>query len=1322
MRHAASILFGAWLACGVPGSPAAGAHELGHANALPLPAGSLPADLVVDTIGQLPDGRMLFGTSQSVLIYDGRTTETLAFPQTQSALNQVSGTPSGEIVIAATSLMALGRQDAHGAWSLHPLRDPGGWQVAWREPYQVFFSGSDPVVVNADTSGWRHDGNWITWPTLGPEDGRYVRTEGDHLLRIDGGRELIRWKKPDWVPDRTLSENIGNGILWAGLRPHHGLRFIMENGRFLDIDAEGTVHALPTPPGLVPTPLQEANLLPGGGFVTASRDSVVSVLNPSLTQATRIAPDTGLPSGTLKSMFIDRRGDLWTTVSGQVARIEHPAHVTRFDRFNGLDTPTVFALVRHEGRLYAGTSGGIYRLEPGREADEPARFQLLRGPRKSTPALLDHQGGLFAGSTDGVYQLVNDRFELITESPGQVVYLTPSTLESNRIYFGATGGIGRLQRKGQQWTLLDVSPNSTGTRGVVESGPSQWWLLGPQNIDRYDPEKPQPLPVTPEGAEISAFGLGKMVMPLFGQNVTFDNQPALDAWLKGDRQPTLQRWGDTPFIIGARGLHPLDQPDSPLDPLTQAELIQDRRLRVFAPLDAKRAWIALSPSGEAAQNGVGHQLREIQRDAATPLRILPASVAEVGKINSLLPETGSDGAVLWVGGENGLLRIALDGLPGPVAPPAPRVHPTGDLAAQSQEQPLAADYDQLGFAFGTPDFSAHGHVVYRSRIVVEEKGAWTAYSAQPHRDIGHLDPGSYRFEVQARGRDGLVSPTSTFAFSVASPWWFSWWGGLLAVASAAGLIFIGVRWAAQRSRRRERQLEALLAERTATLRANERQLSLAKNHAETAQALAEQANRAKSTFLAAMSHELRTPLNAILGFAQILHREDSLSAKGRAHLDVIGRNGKHLLGMINEVLDLSKIEADKMTLEPAPCSLHRLVSELAQMFQLRASERGLAFRLELAPDVPSRVIADESKLRQVLINLLANAIEHTTAGEVILALRREGPGVRFAVSDTGRGIAAAELEAIFEPFQQTRTHDVIAAATAKGSGLGLPISRRLVGLMKGLIEVESTLGRGSCFHFTLHLPLAPPAADSAPPFRIIGYRGPRRRVLVVDDVDTNRALLQELLSLLGFEIIEAANGEAAVAAQRKHSADLVLLDLHLPDIDGPQVAATLRQSEPRPRLIAISASVYHFDQSSAQRTGCDAFVPKPIEESQLLARIAEQLHLEWLTSATPARDHPWSSEPPPELSTDEILTLPRPPIADLESWLEHARRSDQRRLRAQIAAAPADAPGADFRREIDRLAAKFRTGTIREILAAALQRDPPSPDSPCPLPPPAPRS
>ncbi|MEK7990995.1 MAG: PAS domain S-box protein, partial [Thiotrichaceae bacterium] len=392
----------------------------------------------------------------------------------------------------------------------------------------------------------------------------------------------------------------------------------------------------------------------------------------------------------------------------------------------------------------------------------------------------------------------------------------------------------------------------------------------------------------------------------------------------------------------------------------------------------------------------------------------------------------------------------------------------------------------------------------------------------------------------------------------------------------------------------------------------EEALKLAIQNAETARKQAEIANQAKSTFLANMSHELRTPLNGILGYTQILSRDQDINPKQLEGINIIQRSGEYLLTLINDILDLSKIEADKVELYPIDIHFAGFLQGIVELFQMRAEQKGISFIYEPISLLPEGVRADEKRLRQVLINLLANAVKFTEAGGVCLKVGYHDKRLRFEIEDTGMGIPEQDLENIFLPFHQSGDK----YSKAEGTGLGLSITKRIIEMMEGELHVKSSIGKGSLFWFELELPEVSNLMQHKPAEKsiIVGFEGEARWILVVDDKPENRSVLRNLLTPLGFRIIEASNGQEGLDALHQQKIDIVLTDLVMPVMDGFELSRRIRLPGTYDALpiIAVSASVFDYDQKQSVDAGCNEFIPKPIRADVLLDRLQHYLQLIWV--------------------------------------------------------------------------------------------------------------
>lgn len=411
-------------------------------------------------------------------------------------------------------------------------------------------------------------------------------------------------------------------------------------------------------------------------------------------------------------------------------------------------------------------------------------------------------------------------------------------------------------------------------------------------------------------------------------------------------------------------------------------------------------------------------------------------------------------------------------------------------------------------------------------------------------------------------------------------------------------------------------LETRVAERTA-------QLAEAKQSAEEAKEAADAANQAKSKFLANMSHELRTPLNVILGFTQLMERDNSLSQAQGDNLKIMTRSGEYLLSLINDVLDMAKIEVGRIDLNESNMDLHNMLDVMGEMFRVRAKEKSLSFEIQKADNVPRYIQGDEKKLRQVLLNLLGNAIKFTQVGSVILQVKlfedtdrptQPQPRLYFAVEDTGPGIDPSELETIFEPFVQTET----GRKSQQGTGLGLSISRQFVQLMQGEIRVHSVIDRGTRFEFDIPVKLSDGTPITQPQMTrcVVGLEPgqPQYRILVADDRWENRQLFRKLLEPIGFEVKEAENGEEAIALWESWHPHLIWMDVRMPLLNGIEATQHIKKhlQGQSTCIIALTASSMVEQRAMILSSGFDDFVQKPFLESEIFDKMAQFLGVKYI--------------------------------------------------------------------------------------------------------------
>jgi signal transduction histidine kinase/ligand-binding sensor domain-containing protein/CheY-like chemotaxis protein len=546
------------------------------------------------------------------------------------------------------------------------------------------------------------------------------------------------------------------------------------------------------------------------------------------------------------------------------------------------------------------------------------------------------------------------------------------------------------------------------------------------------------------------------------------------------------------------------------------------------------------------------------------------------------------------------------------------------------QQPVeVTDEIELGYRDGAFElhyaalhFSSPGEIEYAYRLDDLDPD-WVYAGNRRFASYASVPPGDYVFRVRGTNSDGVWNEEgAALRIVIPPPFWQTLWFRAIVVLGGIGAISGGFVVRIRSVEAQRRRLEDEVAVRTCELRD-------AVGALERARDAAEKASRAKSVFLANMSHEFRTPLNAILGFTQIMVRDRRLRPDQREDLLIVHRSSEHLLGLINDVLEMSKIEAGRIALNVRAFDLHHLLDGLAEMFALRADSKGISVELVIDSAVARYVRGDEGKLRQVLMNLLGNGVKFTHEGGVLLRVQAlptagepdagAGETLRFSVADTGPGIATAELGRLFQPFVQTST----GRESQEGTGLGLAISQQYVQLMGGRIEVQTDPGKGSTFWFDLPLEVAGAGDLESPPStrRVAGLAPGQRaadggpyRLLAVDDQEVNRRLLVKLFEPVGFEVREARNGQEAVDVWQTWAPHLIWMDMRMPVMDGYEATRRIKSTTRGMAtiVIALTASALEEDRAVILSEGCDDYVRKPFRDQELFDVIARHLGVQYL--------------------------------------------------------------------------------------------------------------
>lgn len=1120
-------------------------------------------------------GVLYVGNKNAVLTYDGATWSSLPI-RAGIFINALAIDAEDRIWVGGNGQLGTLDDDGRGGRTFVSLLDRlpadqrgfGQIYTIAALSHGVYFCAEDGVLR------W-HDGAFTVtkFPVM------LAHAAGDELIAQARGQPPQVTNGDGW---RVLAPELNDGDRWltfAARQPDGALLLGTIREGFWRL-ADGRLTRWPTEvdAGLKARRIDRAKQLRDGTLVIAQRPGGLLFLSPQGKFLQYLDADRGLPVSAVQSVFQDRHGDLWASLNNGLARLAWPPAVSVFNHGNGLGHGTVVAVRRYAGRLYVGTTEGLFVLASATLGSPPAPAHFVPVPgceeRMWDLALVGDE--LFALGVGGLRVLSGDRPLARVLNVGYTTSALSPRADPTIAYVGFNKQLLMLRRAAEGWRNLGALPGITvEVRHLAEAADGSVWI-GTTNRGLL---RVRGLPGTasadgkPPRVEAITGGHGLGREKIFG----------LPNIVEADGGLVFTADGMLFNFDAARGeFIPRPQPTAWLaDPSARAE-------GIGAGVGGAH-WVFTQRSGPDAGPWHGRQVWRLSADG-TRTALPYAAVAAAGENIAFFEEPAAEGgSVLWLGGSEGLVRIAL---PLALAPPAEfhtylrRVTDgTGaPLALAAAAAPvLAAERATLDAVFAADRLDGSA---LRFQVRLDD-APWSAPALDRHRTLAGLAPGAHTFAVRALDADGRAATPATLAFTVLPPWWRTWWAGGLLVLVGAGACTGIVRWRVGLVRARNRQLEQLVAERT-------RELALA--------------NTAKSEFLENISHEIRNPLSGIVGLISIL-KEENLPAPERELSRSLRACVRNLEQVFEEILSFSKLEYGYVTAEARPFLLAPLLEELRLLHGVRAEAYGCTLSVVLPPDFRDGFVGDAAKLSTIVGNFVSNALKYAPGAPVAIHLEVEpgaegGPDfVTFEVRDHGAGIPADEQELIFKKFiRGTGARD----REVPGTGLGLATCRALAELLGGSVGVESpTLpdGRGSTFFLRVPLarsaaPLAPtasaPAADRTP------------RALVVEDLAYNRTVLETMLRGLGYRVETAADVPAAHAWLARESFDLLLVDYELSGDKGTDLVRHLRAQPDGARPIVLAITAHDSDEMRARchAAGADEYALKPLHPEKLRALIA----------------------------------------------------------------------------------------------------------------------
>lgn len=1092
---------------------------------------------------QSEDGTLFFGGDE-LLVYNGETWRSYKMGAAY-AIRSLDFSPDGRLWAGAVNEIGWFEKTPLGEWNYHSLRTK--LPEAIRDVGDVWgvsaVDGGAIFVTRNKIITW--NGSQFTWSDY-EVPRRLIATQNDQTPYVShraSGLWKVSLKGPELVYPKAV---IGSsGVFWMGQIEAKTV-FVTSSGIGV-LDEQLLQYPDPQlTEYLQSNILTSVQPLPEGNFALGTLRGGIAIVGKDLHLQRVLKTENGLPSNEIYSLYRAKGGELWVTSRTNLYQINQLESTILFDQRHGLPDSGGLEVVMHDGQATVLASDGVYL--PNRSGGSFQRQGNISGIYRD---LISTSDGLMVAAAYGVFGLQSKTFIPYHQTREDIFKIKPTPTKGNYyavertqiIQFSTTDPISKSITN----PLPDISDNF-----VLDTKGRLWINTVSQGLYLATPSAEGPVDAEPASLRHGF------------------------PYLKG--YPKVAKLVDTVIASGPTDAYWLN-PDT--DQFEAVKNYPDGETIAFSNADAQgRIWVAL----KGMQQGMPPRLGQLER-TDEGVRWIPRSIeglSTAGRTRALHVETTAAGNTLWIAGSGGLLRIVQPETMVARAPAKPLLHATVHDDPNSPGQPITAELPyatkRLHLEFSSTDFGRRDTLRYQTMISGVDRH-WSKPTNTPELELANLREGEYTFKVRVIANSGLVSPATELRFSIATPWWrtpYAYGGYVLFV----GLTLTGLYRLRIRSIRRR----AELLEETVRLRTDE----------------LEKANAAKTEFVASMSHEIRNPMNGIIGSAYALDQTE-LNQEQRDLVSTLSSCASFLGSLVEDVLDFSSIEAGAYQVQQQPCYPRTILESVANMLSGQAVIAGAHFELEVDPELPTQILADASRVQQILVNYATNALKFSGGGRVRLSAYTDNNNIAFAVTDNGPGISTDEQAVLFTRFSRLKT---ARNAGVAGTGLGLAVCRALADKMGGSVGVASAPRRGATFFLRIPLQTAKPN-DHTPKPSLPSMEG--ARALVVEDIDYNARALNMMLKQLGFTVDLAPDGATALKHLATRAYHAVFLDYNLPDMSGLDVARHLRHNENKEsKALIIATTAYSTveDRRACLDAGMNIFLGKPITPEKLQTVLA----------------------------------------------------------------------------------------------------------------------